>query len=420
MSEDEVQHCGYGSCWTFGEAAGRMEALALTVLQYVYGLSTTIESWGRCSLEWQQRLLATLCTLYRTLARGHGTVRVSLRELYYRQGAAFASTAQLNQCVWRIAQLLRCPRRLLPVVASSRGFAAVGAGLEAYERWPPSGLEKRTRHNRWRQLPSRQVFDIAAEVEDATGGRFHYDLRVVGDTCVVPPLILIVEKYGIFYALMEQRVLEYLPPCTLLVTGCGQPSMAVRSFVAHAAQGLRSAGGRRCPLPVYVLVDYNPYGIRIAQCYRYGGDRQWLEHGAVATPQARWIGPFADDWRVVSAGGAAVSPIPLRPAAVRLARSLLHEAQQQGDEMTARELAYMGGPDVVGSAAIDSSPAGASASGTFELQTVMAQRGASYMAHEFVPRIVLRTLQQDRLQRAVQLGASRCLSAGVCAVNDSA
>eukprot|EP00166_Cyanidium_caldarium_P000352 ctg_1132.g367 len=157
-----------------------------------------------------------------------------------------------------------------------------------------------------------------------------------------------------------------------------------------------------------------------AGCYRYGGDRQWLEHGAVATPQARWIGPFADDWRVVSAGGAAVSPIPLRPAAVRLARSLLHEAQQQGDEMTARELAYMGGPDVVGSAAIDSSPAGASASGTFELQTVMAQRGASYMAHEFVPRIVLRTLQQDRLQRAVQLGASRCLSAGVCAVNDSA
>ena len=405
-----------------------MELLALTVLQHVYGLTTTTttttESWGRCSLEWQQRLLATLCTLYRTLARGHGTVRVSLRELYYRQGAAFTSAAQLNQCVWRIAQLLRCPRRLLPVVASSRGFAAVGAGLQAYERWPPSGLEKRTRHDRWRRLPSGQVFDIAAEVEDATGGRFHYDLRVVGDTRPVPPLILIVEKYGIFYALMEQRVLEYLPPCTLLVTGCGQPSMAVRSFVAHAAQCLRSrsggAGGRRCPLPVYVLVDYNPYGIRIAQCYRYGGDRQWLEHGAVATPQARWIGPFADDWRAVSAGGAAVSPIPLRPAAVRLARSLLHRAKREGDETTARELAYMGGSDVVGSAAIDSSPAGASASGTFELQAVMAQRGVSYMAHEFVPRIVLRTLQQDRLQRAVQLGASRCISAGVCAVNDSA
>ncbi|KAF4977285.1 hypothetical protein FZEAL_6173 [Fusarium zealandicum] len=68
----------------------------------------------------------------------------------------------------------------------------------------------------------------------------------------------------------------------VLVTAKGYPDLTTRSFLNYVHTNYPQ-------LPIMALVDYDPDGVRILRCYRYGSDR--LSHEAnLDTQETRWLG----------------------------------------------------------------------------------------------------------------------------------
>ena len=77
----------------------------------------------------------------------------------------------------------------------------------------------------------------------------------------------VIEKYGIFCRLVEERFFQKIP--SVLICGKGYPSIATRALVAITADKLK--------LPVLGLADYNPHGLALLLTYRNGSIRSALE-----------------------------------------------------------------------------------------------------------------------------------------------
>jgi len=69
--------------------------------------------------------------------------------------------------------------------------------------------------------------------------------------------------------------------------GKGYPDLAVRAF-------LNLVHSNRPHIPIYALVDYDPYGFQIYRTYKYGS--RSLDHEDNTTiPGIRWLGIRSDD-----------------------------------------------------------------------------------------------------------------------------
>jgi DNA topoisomerase VI subunit A len=52
------------------------------------------------------------------------------------------------------------------------------------------------------------------------------------------------------------------------------------------------------PLPLFCLVDNDPYGLNIYGVYKYGGDKSsWIERERLALPDLRYLGIRSMDFR---------------------------------------------------------------------------------------------------------------------------
>jgi meiotic recombination protein SPO11 len=97
--------------------------------------------------------------------------------------------------------------------------------------------------------------------------------------------ILVVEKQAAFLRLAEDKFYEKYP-CVIL-TGSGQPNVATRIFLRRMSQEL--------DLPVFAVMDSDPYGLDILRVYGLGSKALSYESYELATPNIKWLGVRPSD-----------------------------------------------------------------------------------------------------------------------------
>ncbi|NHJ85099.1 MAG: hypothetical protein FK734_06530 [Asgard group archaeon] len=97
--------------------------------------------------------------------------------------------------------------------------------------------------------------------------------------------ILVVEKQAAFLRLAEDKFYERYP--CVIMTGSGQPNVATRIFLRRMSQEL--------DLPIFAIMDSDPYGLDILRVYGLGSKALSYESYELATPNIKWLGVRPSD-----------------------------------------------------------------------------------------------------------------------------
>ncbi|HUU78931.1 MAG TPA: hypothetical protein VMX55_11335 [candidate division Zixibacteria bacterium] len=97
--------------------------------------------------------------------------------------------------------------------------------------------------------------------------------------------ILVVEKQAAFLRLAEDKFYEKYP--CVIMTGSGQPNVATRIFLRTMSHDLQ--------LPVFAIMDSDPYGLDILRVYGLGSKALSYESYELATPDIKWLGVRPSD-----------------------------------------------------------------------------------------------------------------------------
>ncbi|XP_019883212.2 meiotic recombination protein W68 [Camponotus floridanus] len=102
----------------------------------------------------------------------------------------------------------------------------------------------------------------------------------VTSICVKANFVLVIEKDAIFQKLLEEDCSRILK--CILVTGKGYPDLNTRMLVNILSE--------KMSLPVYIIVDADPFGVDIMLLYRFGSSILCRQNESLACPNARWLG----------------------------------------------------------------------------------------------------------------------------------
>ncbi|XP_012289075.1 meiotic recombination protein SPO11 [Orussus abietinus] len=211
-----------------------------------------------------QRSRVKLASVMTTLARVHRLLisksSQTRRSLYYElQGGSTASLAPdqryVDRVVHVVANLLECPSWDLGLLTTAKGLAAGNLVLTLIS-------DDRINFN---SPGGALIPQIASNVTS---------LRTRAD------FVLVVEKDAIFQKLLEQDFPQALN--CILITGKGYPDVATRMLVKLLSTELA--------LPVYALVDADPFGIEIMCTYRFGSISNARHQESLACPEMQWLG----------------------------------------------------------------------------------------------------------------------------------
>ncbi|KAI5704585.1 hypothetical protein M8J76_006766 [Diaphorina citri] len=185
------------------------------------------------------------------------------RELYYQNVALFKTQTVVDGAINFISNLLDMPPWELGVTSSSKGLAAGPMSLHMSNReiikYDVGGGV---------MLP-QNIGDIR-EIE--FGGKY----------------ILIVEKDAAFQKLLDENIFQRQPDC-VLITSKGFPDVNTRLFLRKLKDSV--------DVPLYALVDADPYGIEIMCVYRYGSLTLSPQALTLACPEIQWLGIHPTDIR---------------------------------------------------------------------------------------------------------------------------
>ncbi|KAK9089882.1 hypothetical protein Scep_028964 [Stephania cephalantha] len=160
----------------------------------------------------------------------------SKRDIYYMHPSVFSDQTVVDRAINDICILLRCSRHNLNVVSVGKGL------VMGWLRFSESG-----RTFDCLRRPST-AHPVPVYVED------------VMDIVSVAKYILVVEKEAVFNRLANDRFCD-TNRC-IIITGRGYPDIPTRRFLRLLVEKLQ--------LPVYCLVDCDPYGFDILTTYRFG------------------------------------------------------------------------------------------------------------------------------------------------------
>lgn len=185
------------------------------------------------------------------------------RQIFYEDVALFGSQATVDTIVEDIACMLQVPRRCLNIMATSKGVF--------------------TGDIRFRDVSGNLVDGSVAVTLMPT------DVSGIRELASSASFILVVEKDASFQKILDDGFVS--APSSLgrcvLVTGKGFPDVNTREFVRRLHVELQ--------LPVYALVDADPYGIEILCVYAYGSLAMASETDSLAVPKIHWLGIHPSD-----------------------------------------------------------------------------------------------------------------------------
>ncbi|XP_071554995.1 meiotic recombination protein W68 [Temnothorax nylanderi] len=136
--------------------------------------------------------------------------------------------------------------------------------------------------------------------------------------------VLVIEKDAVFQKLLEENCTRALR--CILVTGKGYPDVATRMLVKMLSE--------KMDLPVYIVVDADPFGVDIMLIYRFGSSTLRKENETLACPDARWLGIHPSELITIGA-----KTIPLTDADLVKLRSI--EARSYVNEAISKQLSTL-------------------------------------------------------------------------------
>ncbi|MGQ4892519.1 MAG: hypothetical protein ACP6IP_08535 [Candidatus Njordarchaeia archaeon] len=188
-------------------------------------------------------------------------IHATKREVFYNDVVLFKNQKESDEALEDVAAMLGVERNSLHVVASAKG-AVIG------------------------RLRFREGGDLIDCTKMGTGGKA---ITPLVDTITGiesdAEFILVVEKDAAFIRLAEDKFYERYP--SIIITGKGQADIGTRKFLKMLVKELN--------LPVFALVDSDPYGLHIMLVYAVGAKRTSYETQFLTIPDIKWLGVRPSD-----------------------------------------------------------------------------------------------------------------------------
>lgn len=213
---------------------------------YYFPGRTTAEAWRFAAI------LKVLDVVYEGLVMG---ITATKRDIYYKHARLFKSQAVVDRIVDDLAATWHVDRSVLRVVAGVKGLAAGGLTIHLNTGGAIDCLHSSTGV----LLPQR------------------HDIRHLEVASSVA-WVLVVEKESAFHVLTRGSLTTH----QIIITGKGYPDLSTREFV-HLLSDMSD-------VPIYALVDFDPYGLDILATYKLGSAGMAHASNALTTERISWLG----------------------------------------------------------------------------------------------------------------------------------
>lgn len=187
---------------------------------------------------------------------------MEIRTIYYRDPNLYRSREKVSAAIDDLCCVIGCTRSSLHVYASEKGVVfgniSFSVGRQRY-RCTTGGIKGTP-------IPSKTNLIHSMKNKDAL-------------------FILVVEKETVFERLVEDGFCkEY--HC-ILITAKGMPDVASRYFLRKMRNTFK--------LPVFALVDFDPYGLKIFSVFRNGSKNMSFDSENLSTPDIKLLGMLHTD-----------------------------------------------------------------------------------------------------------------------------
>jgi len=192
-------------------------------------------------------------------------IHATKREVFYNDVVLFRDQRESDEALEDVAAMLGVERNSLHVVAAAKG-AVIG-------------------RLKFRERVGTEVHEIDCTRLGTGGWAISPLVDRISDIESDAEFILVVEKDAAFLRLAEDRFYERYP--SIIVTGKGQPDIGTRMFLKLLVRELK--------LPVFALVDSDPFGVHIMLVYAVGSKRMSYETPFLTIPDIKWLGVRPSD-----------------------------------------------------------------------------------------------------------------------------
>ncbi|KNA23867.1 hypothetical protein SOVF_020880 [Spinacia oleracea] len=191
----------------------------------------------------------------------------SKRDIYYTYPSVFSDQSVVDRAINDICIVLKCSRHNLNVVSVAKGL------VMGWVRYSEGG-------KKFDCISSPNTAQpVPVQVEDVQ------DIHKC-NILSFAEYILVVEKESVFQRLANDKFCS-LNRC-IVITGRGYPDVPTRRFLRLLAEKLH--------IPVYCLVDSDPYGFDILATYRFGSLEMAYDVEFLCVPNICWLGAFTSDY----------------------------------------------------------------------------------------------------------------------------
>lgn len=177
------------------------------------------------------------------------------RELYYRDVELMNNQTCVNKAIDEICDLLNVQCWELGILSTSKGLVAGDLKITTDE----DEVIDYSTINSVPQKPSA-IKEMSSDAE----------------------YVLVVEKDTVFTRLMEDNIMEKIGSKIILITAKGYPDINTRVLLKKIEVEL-------C-IPIYIIVDGDPFGIDIMCTYKYGSLQMINFSQQLAISKMEWIG----------------------------------------------------------------------------------------------------------------------------------
>lgn len=132
--------------------------------------------------------------------------------------------------------------------------------------------------------------------------------------------ILVVEKESVFQRLADDQFCS-LNRC-IVITGRGYPDVPTRRFLRLLTEKL--------DIPVYCLVDCDPYGFDILATYRFGSLEMAYDAEFLRVPDICWLGVFTSDCEKYALPSQCLFPLTTEDK--KRVEAMIHRCYLQNEE----------------------------------------------------------------------------------------
>ncbi|XP_022637509.1 meiotic recombination protein SPO11-1 isoform X3 [Vigna radiata var. radiata] len=193
----------------------------------------------------------------------------SKRDIYYTYPSLFLDQSMVDQAINDICIFMQCSRHNLNVVSAGNGLTMGWIRFSEGER-------------KFDCISSpNSVHPVPVHVEEVkVFQRLANDQFCNANHCIVitvSNLLKTLVSFGTIFLCLN----------FIFIQGRGYPDIPTRRFLRLLVEKLR--------LPVYCLVDCDPYGFDILTTYRFGSMQMAYDTKHLRVPEIRWLGAFPSD-----------------------------------------------------------------------------------------------------------------------------